>query len=138
DMLINRCRPFIFSTSLPPAVCAAARAAIDLVESDEGARRRRELRRKTALFTDYLRRAGLNLFDSQTQIVPVLTGEPAPTMRATEALLERGFFVQGIRPPTVPAGTCRLRATVMADHADSDLLAAARAVTGLLGGDGHG
>ncbi len=138
DMLINRCRPFIFSTSLPPAVCAAARAAIDLVESDEGARRRRELRRKTALFTDYLRRAGLNLFDSQTQIVPVLTGEPAPTMRATEALLERGFFVQGIRPPTVPVGTCRLRATVMADHADSDLLAAARAVTGLLGGDGHG
>ncbi|RMF42900.1 MAG: 8-amino-7-oxononanoate synthase, partial [Deltaproteobacteria bacterium] len=120
DTLVNRCRPFIFSTSLPPAVCSAAMAAIDLVESGEGRARRRELRRKARMFADMLRRAGHDLFDSRTQIVPVLTGEPGPTMTATGRLLERGFFVQGIRPPTVPEGTCRLRATLMADHADDD------------------
>ncbi|PNU20828.1 8-amino-7-oxononanoate synthase [Geothermobacter hydrogeniphilus] len=125
DTLINRCRPFIFSTSLPPGVAAAARAAIDLVDSPEGLRLRNELRRKTALFADRLRAAGCDLLGSRTQIVPILTGEPEPTMTASRQLLAAGFFIQGIRPPTVPDGRCRLRATVMADHDDADLEAAA-------------
>jgi len=129
DMLVNRCRPFIFSTSLAPSVAATAIAAIDLVDSPEGAGLRRALQDKTALFSRKLQAAGLDLLGSRTQIVPVLTREPKPTMTAMARLLEEGYFVQGIRPPTVPRGLCRLRATVMATHEDQDLLLAAEAIS---------
>ncbi len=125
DTLVNRSRPLIFSTSLPPGVPAAALAALDLVEADEGAQLRRRLAANRELFAARLRTAGLDLLTSATQIVPVLVGEPAPTMAITRRLLEAGIFLQGIRPPTVPAGTCRLRATVMATHDPGELCAAA-------------
>lgn len=125
DTLVNRSRPFIFSTSLPPAVPAAAMAALDIVESSEGARLRSDLQRNRELFAGRLRSAGLDLLASATQIVPVLVGEPAPTMAITRRLLDDGIFLQGIRPPTVPEGTCRLRATVMATHDPADLAQAA-------------
>jgi len=134
DTLINRCRPFIFSTSLPPAAAAAASAAIEIVASAEGAVLRSELERKRQLFHARLSAAGLDLLGSQTQIIPVLTREPKPTMAATERLLAGGFFIQGIRPPTVAAGTCRLRATLMATHSDADLAAAAGAIITTLEG----
>jgi len=125
DTLINRSRSFIFSTSLPPATPAAALAAIDLVESSEGARLRSNLRHNRELFAERLRKAGLDLLTSATQIVPILIGEPAPTMDITSRLLATGIFLQGIRPPTVPEGTCRLRATVMATHDPGELEQAA-------------
>jgi 8-amino-7-oxononanoate synthase len=128
DILINRARPFIFSTNLPPSVAAAAQAALQIVEGEEGARLRGSLERNRELFATRLLKGGLDLLGSATQIVPVLTGEPAPTMAASERLLEEGIFLQGIRPPTVPQGRCRLRATVMADHAPEDLEGAARAI----------
>ena len=125
DTLINRSRPFIFSTSLPPAVPAAAMAALDVVESGEGAQLRADLQRNVALFASMLRSAGLDLLTSATQIVPVLVGAPAPTMAITRRLLDDGIFLQGIRPPTIPEGACRLRATVMATHAPVELECAA-------------
>ena len=125
DTLINRSRPFIFSTSLPPAVPAAAMAALDLIESGEGAALRRALERNRQLFTGRLADGGLDLLGSCTQIVPVLTREPAPTMAMSQRLFERGVFVQGIRPPTVAEGACRLRATVMASHSPEELVRAA-------------
>ena len=128
DTLINRSRPFIFSTSLPPAVPAAALAALDLVESVAGAQLRERLGANLAFFAGLLRAAGLDLLSSATQIVPVLVGEPAPTMAITRRLLADGIFLQGIRPPTVPAGTCRLRATVMASHDPQDLAHAAERI----------
>jgi glycine C-acetyltransferase/8-amino-7-oxononanoate synthase len=128
DTLINHSRPFIFSTSLPPAVPAAALAALDLVESAAGAQLRERLRDNLALFAGRLRAAGLDLLTSATQIVPVLVGEPAPTMAITRRLLADGIFLQGIRPPTVPNGTCRLRATVMASHQPQDLTRAAERI----------
>jgi 7-keto-8-aminopelargonate synthetase-like enzyme len=67
---------------------------------------------------------------STTQIVPVLVGEPAPTMAITRRLLDEGIFLQGIRPPTVPEGTCRLRATVMATHDPLELERAAALIAG--------
>ena len=137
ETLINRCRPFIFSTSLSPSVPAAAMAALDIIESDEGHERRQRLRHNTNIFSSTLRKAGFDLLQSETQIVPVITRDPEPTMAATEALLGRGFFMQGIRPPTVPSGTCRLRATLMADHTESDVLAAAEAVRELLSQQNH-
>ncbi|MHB8708994.1 MAG: 8-amino-7-oxononanoate synthase [Desulfuromonadales bacterium] len=125
DTLINRSRPFIFSTSLPPAVPAAAMAALDIVASVEGEQLRNHLQRNREQFTGHLHEAGLDLLTSATQIVPVLVGEPAPTMTITRRLLDDGIFLQGIRPPTVPEGTCRLRATVMATHDPMDLERAA-------------
>lgn len=137
DTLVNRCRPFIFSTSLPPGAAAAAHAAIDIVDSPEGAELRSELTRKTRIFTDRLRSAGCDLLTSRTQIIPVVTRQPGPTMQASQQLLEQGFFVQGIRPPTVPDGLCRLRATLMATHADADLRAAAEAIIRVVAGLTH-
>ncbi len=133
DILVNRSRPFIFSTNLPPSAAAAARAALQIVASQEGKELRASLRRNRELFVARLRQEGLDLLGSETQIVPVLTGEPAPTMAASTRLLEEGIFLQGIRPPTVPQGRCRLRATVMADHAPADLERAARAIIDAVG-----
>jgi 8-amino-7-oxononanoate synthase len=116
DLLINRARSLIFSTSLPPAVPAAAITALEIVASAEGSRLRRQLWANREVFATVLQQGGFDLLGSVTQILPVLTGTPAPTMRAAARLLEAGIFVQGIRPPTVPAGRCRLRATVMASH----------------------
>jgi glycine C-acetyltransferase/8-amino-7-oxononanoate synthase len=132
DILINRSRSFIFSTSLAPAVPAAACAALDIVDSAEGAGLRRSLRRNREVFARALQKGGLDLLGSRTQIVPVLTCDPAPTMAAVGALLKRGIFVQGIRPPTVAAGSCRLRATVMAVHDEGELLEAAAAIIQVL------
>lgn len=125
DTLINRSRPFIFSTSLPPAVPATAMAALDIVAGARGTLLRRDLQRNLAAFAGRLRGAGLDLFASATQIVPVLIGAPPPTMTITRRLLDEGIFLQGIRPPTVAAGTCRLRATVMASHSPAELEQAA-------------
>jgi glycine C-acetyltransferase/8-amino-7-oxononanoate synthase len=66
--------------------------------------------------------------------VPVLTRDPVPTMAATARLLEAGVFIQGIRPPTVAEGRCRLRATLMADHEPGELLRAADLIIGILAG----
>jgi glycine C-acetyltransferase/8-amino-7-oxononanoate synthase len=116
DTLINRSRSFIFSTSLPPGVLAANQAAIELVAGEEGARRRQQLETNRLLFSQLLTDAGFDLCGSTTQIVPVLIGDPEPTMAAAAELFERGVYLSGIRPPTVAPGTCRLRATLMADH----------------------
>jgi glycine C-acetyltransferase/8-amino-7-oxononanoate synthase len=132
DILINHSRSFIFSTSLAPAVPAAACAALDIVDSAEGAGLRRSLHRNREVFAKALQKGGLDLLGSRTQIVPVLTRDPAPTMAAVGALLKRGIFVQGIRPPTVAAGSCRLRATVMAVHDEGELLEAAAAIIQVL------
>jgi 8-amino-7-oxononanoate synthase len=134
DTLVNRSRAFIFSTSLPPAVPASALAALDVVESAEGEALRKALWRNREIFVQRLEEAGRDLSAGASQIVPVLTREPAPTIAAAEKLLTEGIFVQGIRPPTVPPGGCRLRATVMALHEPEDLLRAADAINKVLGG----
>ncbi|PLX72870.1 MAG: 8-amino-7-oxononanoate synthase [Desulfuromonas sp.] len=128
DRLLNRSRPLIFSTSLPPAVAAAAIAAIDLVESDEGRQLRADLERNRSLLARALTEGDLDILNSQTQIIPVLTRDPAPTMAMTGRLFKEGIFLQGIRPPTVGEGLCRLRATVMASHQPQELVAAAQTI----------
>ncbi len=138
ETLINRSRSFIFSTSLPPGVLAANLAAIDLVDSAEGARRRAQLEANRQLFSGMLSAAGLDLCGSETQIIPVLIGEPEPTMRAAAELFAQGIFLSGIRPPTVPDGTCRLRATLMADHTPTELRQAAQLLIDCAQRAGHG
>jgi glycine C-acetyltransferase len=121
DYLVNRARSFIFSTALPPAVASASTAALDLVESEEGRALRKRLEENTTFFRSSLQNYGFNTMGSESQIIPLFVGEAAPTMEFSKQLLEEGIFVQGIRPPTVPAGRCRLRCTVMATHTVEDL-----------------
>lgn len=125
DYLMNSARSFIFSTSLPPATLAASIAALEIATSAEGDDLRSRLEANRRLFAGLLETAELNTLGSRTQIIPILVGEAAATMNFSKILLEEGVFVQGIRPPTVPAGSCRLRCTVMAVHTPADLQFAA-------------
>ncbi len=129
EYLINHARSFIFSTSLPPAVLAISIAAIDVVNSPEGASLRARLAGNTGFFRSALQAAGFDTMGSETQIIPVSAGEPEMVMEFSRILLEHGVYVQGIRPPTVPAGACRLRCTVMATHTGADLDQAVEAIT---------
>ncbi|WBY09744.1 8-amino-7-oxononanoate synthase [Sphingomonas sp. 7/4-4] len=123
DFLINRGRPFIFSTAPSPLMAAAVRAALRLV-TDEPERRTRLL-----ALAAYAERklAPLGATRSGSQILPLILGDDARTMAVAERLQARGFDVRGIRPPTVPAGTARLRIaiTLNIDEAAIDALAAA-------------
>jgi 8-amino-7-oxononanoate synthase len=123
DYLLNTARPFIFSTAPPPPVLAAARAALELLEEEP--RRVERLRSNARFLRSALAAEGLEPGGSGTQIVPVEVGAAAPTMELCERLLEGGVFAQGIRPPTVPEGSSRLRFTVMATHEVDDLRRAA-------------
>lgn len=121
QLLVNRARSFIFSTSLPPSVLAASLAALRIVSSAEGKRLRDELMHNTRYFRNRLRCYGFRLPAGDTQIVPVVTGAAEFTMEFSRRLLHEAVFVQGIRPPTVPAGACRLRCTLMATHTEQQL-----------------
>jgi 8-amino-7-oxononanoate synthase len=123
-LLINRARSFIFSTSLPPAVLAASLAAVELVQNLEGDILRKRLHDNSIFFRNSLAAAGFSLPVGSTQIVPILIGSAKTTMAFSDALLTEGIYAQGIRPPTVPAGTSRLRFTLMATHTLGDLAAA--------------
>ena len=114
ELLINRCRSFIFTTSLPPAVMAMAIAAIDLVKREP--ERREKLWNNCRTLTEGLRGLGLHVGASPGPILPLIIGDAGRCMRVSEQLLEHRIFAQGIRPPTVPPGTSRLRITVMATH----------------------
>ena len=114
ELLINRCRSFIFTTSLPPAVMAMSIAAIDLIKKEP--ERRQALRNNCQLLRSGLESLRYSLGTNQSQILPLMIGDATQCMKLSEELLQRGVFAQGIRPPTVPAGTSRLRITLMATH----------------------
>jgi 7-keto-8-aminopelargonate synthetase-like enzyme len=110
ELLWNKARPLVFSTAMPPVVAAAATAAVRLVQAADGD----ALRQK--LYT-LIEQAGLG----ETQIAPVHVGDDRRVMEATAQLLEIGIFAQGIRPPTVPVGTARLRVSITATHDSADI-----------------
>jgi 7-keto-8-aminopelargonate synthetase-like enzyme len=126
DYLVNSARPFIFSTAPPPPAVAAARAALDLLAEEP--ERVERLRANAAALRDALRSEGLEPIGAETQIVPLVIGEANDAMALCERLLAEGVFAQAIRPPTVPAGTCRLRLTTMATHRIAQLHQAARLI----------
>lgn len=119
DLLINRARGFIFTTALPPATLAAADAALKVMRSTP------ELRQRLLKNAETLKTAlidiGYTLLPSQTQILPVLLGKPQRATEVAEALLLKGVYAPAIRPPAVPAGSSRLRVTVMATHTDDEI-----------------
>jgi 8-amino-7-oxononanoate synthase len=124
--LLGAARPVVFSTAPPPPAVAGALAALTLLEEEP--RRVDKLQCNAQLLRDELAREGFDVGAARTQIVPLVLGEAATAMRACEQALERGVFAQGIRPPTVPAGSSRLRLSVMATHTKAELRGAARAL----------
>ncbi len=114
EYLIQKARTYIYTTALPPAVAEATRAALRLVREESW--RRERLQCLIARFRAGAQQLGLRLTDSATPIQAVLLGTNARAVAASEALLQRGFWIGAIRPPTVPAGTARLRLTFSAAH----------------------
>jgi 8-amino-7-oxononanoate synthase len=114
DLIRNRARSVIYSTGLPPAMVAAALAALDVIERDP-AYATLPVQKAQA----FARHAGLP--EPSSCIVPVVLGEARAALEAAKVLEEHGFLVVAIRPPTVPAGTARLRLTFTAQHPDDEI-----------------
>ena len=119
EYLVNRARPFIFTCAMPPAVLAAVLEALDVVEQEP--ERRQRLWDNTRHMRAGLHEIGFEVSPSGTQIIPLMVGEPERAMRFCQELLDRGVFAQGIRYPSVPRGTERIRLTVTASHSKADL-----------------
>lgn len=125
DFLINRCRSFIFTTALPPMVPAMVLAALDVLEREP--ERREVLRRNGVELKEALERLGYELAPRPSHIIPVMIKDDGDCMKLASRLLELGVLAQGIRPPTVPPGTARLRVTAMATHTPQHLAHASKA-----------
>jgi 8-amino-7-oxononanoate synthase len=125
DVLWNRARSLVFSTGIAPAVAASVQAAIEIVRSGEGDERRASLVRNAC----ELRRRVPGLGgDPRSAIAPLVVGDDREVMRRSSRLFEARVFVQGIRPPTVPEGTARLRVSVSSGHSEADLATLADAL----------
>ncbi|OIO38985.1 MAG: 8-amino-7-oxononanoate synthase [Candidatus Omnitrophica bacterium CG1_02_49_10] len=125
NYLKNKARSFIYSTALPPSVLASSIAALKIVKSDGSFREK--LWENVSRFREPLQALGFDTMDSATQIIPVLIGDNKKTMEFSEMLFERGVFAQGIRPPTVPDGTARIRASISSAHTDEHIERAVKA-----------
>ncbi len=119
DFLINHARSFIYTTGLPPSVCAASLCAIDIIENDQ--ERRKQLWQNTNDLRRKLQEAGFDTMESASPIIPILIGENQKALDFSARLFENGIFVSAIRPPTVSHGTARLRVTVMATHTKKEI-----------------
>lgn len=133
ETLIQFSRPYIYTTAMPPAVAAATRASLKLLQTESW--RREHLNALIQHFRATAERFGLTLEPSMTAIQPVILGDEARTLAASAALEERGFLVIAIRPPTVPIGSSRLRITLSSAHTfeqvDALLAALAEVLHGL-------
>ena len=114
ESLIQFARTYIYTTALPPAVAAASRAALTLIDSESW--RREKLQTLIAHFQKGAAERGIALMASPTPIQPVLIGDDAKVIKIGEYLLKAGFWTGAIRPPTVPVGSARLRITLTAEH----------------------
>jgi 8-amino-7-oxononanoate synthase len=119
ELIRNRARSYIFSTAPAPALAAVTVAALRLVRDADGLRE--TLRGHSRRLRAGLRALDYRVPEGDGPIIPVMVGESGPTMDLSRALFERGIFVHGVRPPTVPAGTGRLRVVPMASHCDADI-----------------
>lgn len=117
DYLVNRARSFIFSTAPAPAVSAAASTAIQVVQSNEGEARCRQLWERVA----EVKAAGNRPAQAQTAIIPITIGDESKAVEAASALRQAGIYLPAIRYPSVPHGQARLRLTLTASHKAADV-----------------
>lgn len=127
--LVNRCRPYIFSTAPPAANAAAMRAALQIVHDEP--ERRTDLLAKATWLRAKLREIGWSLGDSESQIIPVIVGTENLAMTLSAKLYEQGMLVPGIRPPSVPDGECLLRISLSCGHTQQHLDTLVAAMTEL-------
>ena len=128
EWLVQRARPYIYTTASPPALAHALSASLALIAGEEGARRRAHLNALVTGFRTALRLKRWQLMPSDTAIQPVCIGASGTTLAASAALQRGGFWVPAIRPPTVPRDTARLRVTFSAAHALEDMQRLANAL----------
>ncbi|HET9693977.1 MAG TPA: 8-amino-7-oxononanoate synthase [Steroidobacteraceae bacterium] len=119
EALVQRARTYVYTTALPPAVAAATRASLRVMHDEPW--RRERVHALARRFRDGAATLGLQLMPSRTAIQPLVLGDESTALAVAEALLERGFWVPAIRPPTVPVGSSRLRFTFSASHGDEDV-----------------
>ena len=119
ETLIQFARPYIYTTSQPPAVACATLKSLELLRSESW--RREHLNKLIARFRQGAAEIGLSLMDSFTPIQPILIGDSARALALSALLRERGLLVTAIRPPTVPVGSARLRVTLSAAHSEAQL-----------------
>lgn len=122
DLLWNRARTFVFSTGLPPSVAASVLAALEIVRGAEGEGRRRTLAASARELRAHVPALG---GAPDSAIAPLFVGDDQVVMQLTARMLEARIYVQGIRPPTVPEGTARLRVSLSSGHTNSELAALA-------------
>ncbi|MBI2441593.1 MAG: 8-amino-7-oxononanoate synthase [Lentisphaerae bacterium] len=125
--LVNRARPFVFSTALPPACVGAALGALQVLRQKPGMGV--ELLGRAETFRRRLQAEGFNVGHSVSQIVPVIVGDNHKTLALARRLREQGIIAMAIRPPTVPVGTARLRLSLTLDHTPDDLDRVAEVLT---------
>lgn len=125
DFIRNRVRSYIFDTSLPASCLAASLAAIDIIENEP--ERREYLWKLIKKFKLGLEQIGLEVLPSHSAVIPVLIGEAQPALDFAIKLRENGIYTPAVRPPSVPPGKCRIRATLMAKHTDGHIEEALRA-----------
>ncbi|MGG1658656.1 8-amino-7-oxononanoate synthase [Brevibacillus sp. NRS-1366] len=127
--LTNKARSLIYSTALPPFVIGSVLEALQLIQTETW--RRVAVRRNARLFRHLLRLRGFSVEEGDTPIIPLAIGENELTLQYSRKLRERGIAAVAIRPPTVPAGSARIRFTVMATHTRADLEWAADQLKGI-------
>ena len=120
DYLINKSRPFIFSTALSPATIASANAALNLLK-ENSEEYLNNLNSNTRLMRELLTNAGLNIVDGETPIIPIIIGPADLANKISKELEKEGILVSSIRPPSVPKDMSRLRLTVIATHTKEDI-----------------
>jgi len=119
EYLRNKARSFIYTTALPPAACAAAIAGIHIIENNPDLVER--LRQNSRYLRSKLVENGIDILNSTTQIVPIITGDPESALKLSRTLYENGLLAPAIRPPTVPRGASRVRISLMAQHTVEDI-----------------
>ncbi|MBC3832175.1 8-amino-7-oxononanoate synthase [Undibacterium amnicola] len=121
EWLVNKARPYIYTTAAPPALAHALLTSLDIIQGEEGQARRAHLQILITQLRRDLKLKRWTLMPSDTAVQPIVIGDNAESLQAAASLYEQGFWVPAIRPPTVPVGTARLRITLSAAHTAEDL-----------------
>lgn len=121
EWMIQKGRPYIYSTATPPAIAHALLKSLEIIESDEGKQRRTHLHKLIDIWQQEMKFSQWEKVSSCTPIQPLILGSNANALMAAKLLDEAGYWIPAIRPPTVPVGSSRLRITFSANHSEDDL-----------------